>query len=330
MKERVLSVLIGIISIVCFGASVSPASVQTKKIEMAYSAISATHAALYFTKEAGIFEKHGLRVNLNYVASGSKVAQALLAGEFPIAFAGSAVVFANLAGGDIVYVGGVVNVPAFYLLVTPEIKRIEDLRGKILGVTRFGASTDFSLRYALRLWGIDPEKDIKILQMGGQPEILAGMKAGAIQGAPVTAPWELQGRKVGFTVLTDLSKSGLQYPMISIVSTRTFIKRDPDSVRAFLKAYAEGTHRFFKEKDLALKAIAKYTKTEDPEALESAYAYAKEFIEKIPRPPMKGVEIELQEIAKTQPEVKGRKTEEFVDAKIFDELERNGYFKTLQ
>ena len=328
MKSRVVLVTTSLIF--CLQFLAAPAQAQTKKIEMAYSAISATHATLWFTKEAGIFEKHGLTVNLQYVGSGVTVARALLAGEFPIAFAGSAVVFANLAGGDIVYVGGVVNIPAFYLLVTPEIKKIEDLRGKILGVTRFGASTDFSLRYALRLWGIDPEKDVKILQIGGQPEILAGMKSGAIQGAPVVAPFELQGRKAGLSVLTDLSKSGLQYPMISIVSTRAFIKKDPDTVRAFLKAYAEGTHRFFKEKDLALKVIAKYTKTEDPEALESAYAYAREFIEKIPRPPMKGVEIELQEIAKKQPEVRGRKAEEFVDARIFAELEKSGYFKSLQ
>ena len=308
----------------------APAGAQVKQIEMAYSAISATQATLYFTKEAGIFEKHGLSVNLNYVASGSRVAQALVAGEFPIAFAGSAVVFANLAGGDVVYVGGVVNVPAFYLMVTPEIKKIEDLRGKALGVTRYGASTDFALRHALPLWGLDPDKDVKILQMGGQPEILAGMKAGAIQGAPVTAPNELLGRKVGFTVLTDLSKSGLQYPMISIVSTRSFIKKEPETVRAFLKAYAEGTHRFAREKELALKVIAKYTKTEDPEALESAFAYALTFVEKIPRPPFKGVEIELQEIAKKRPEAKGRKAEEFIEARIFDELEKSGYFKSLQ
>ena len=327
MKPRVV---MAVVLILCLELLVAPAGAQIKKIEMAYSAISASHATLYFTKEAGIFEKHGLSVNLNYVASGSRVAQALLAGEFPIAFAGSAVVFANLSGGDVVYVGGVINVPAFYLLVTPDIKKIEDLRGKAAGITRFGASTDFSLRYALRLWGLDPDKDVKILQMGGQPEILAGMKAGAIQAGVLSSPGELQGRKAGFPVLTDLSKSGLQYPMISIVSTRTSIRKDPDTVRAFLKAYAEGTHRFFKEKELALKAIAKYTKTEDPEALESAFVYAKEFIEKIPRPPLKGVEIELQEIAKTRPEVKGRKAEEFIDSRVFDEIEKSGYFKTLQ
>jgi ABC-type nitrate/sulfonate/bicarbonate transport system substrate-binding protein len=254
----------------------------------------------------------------------------MLAGEFPIAFAGGAVVYANLAGGDMVFIGGVVNVPAFYLLVTPDIKKLEDLRGKLLGVTRFGASSDFSLRHALRLWGIEPEKDVKILQIGGQPEIFAAMKTGAIHGAPVVAPFEVQGRKAGFTVLTDLSKSGLQYPMVSIVSTRAFIRKDPETVRAFLKAYAEGVQRFSKEKEQAIKVIAKYTKTEDPEALESAHAYARAFIEKIPRPPLKGIELELQEIAKKQPEAKGRKAEDFIDARFVEELEKSGFFKSLQ
>ena len=137
-------------------AAAGPAAAHTKKIEVAYSAISATQATLWFTKEAGVFERHGLDVHLNYVASGTKVVQAMLAGEFPLAFAGSAVVLAALVGGDVVFVGGTVNVPAFYLLVTPEIKKFEDLRGKVLGVTRFGASTDFALRAALRRWGLEP------------------------------------------------------------------------------------------------------------------------------------------------------------------------------
>ena len=307
-----------------------PAGAQTKKIEVAYSAISATQATLWFTKEAGVFEKHGLSVNLNYVASGTRVVQALLAGEFPIALAGTAVIPANLAGGDTVFIGGIVNVPAFYLLVSPEIKKIEDLRGKVLGVTRFGASTDRALRLALRQWGLEPDKDVTILQVGGQPELVAAMKGGAIQGGPLTAPAELRARKAGLTLLTDLSKSGLQYPLISIVSTRTFLKKDPDTVRNFLRAYTEGTHRFFREKALALKVIGKYTKTEDPELLESAYAYATQFVEKIPRPPYKGVEIELQEIARTQPGARGRKVEEFVDGRFFDELEASGFFKSLQ
>ena len=307
-----------------------PAGAQTKKIEVAYSAVSATQATLWFTKEAGVFEKHGLSANLNYVASGPRVAQALLAGEFTIATAGSAAILAALAGGSVVFVGGVVNVPAFYLLVRPEITRIEDLRGKVLGVTRFGASTDFALRAALRRWGLEPEKDVAILQVGGQPELLAAMRGGAIQGAPVTAPTDMRGRKAGFVVLTDLSQSGLAFPTIGIVSTRSILAKEPDVVRNFLRAYTEGTQRFFREKDLALRVIARYTQTQDPEVLEAAYAYATRFVERIPRPPVQGVQAVLEEIARARPEAKGRRAEEFVDARIFDELEASGFFKAYQ
>ncbi len=308
----------------------APAGAQTKKIAVAYSAISATQAALWFTKEAGVFARHGLDAHLTYVASGTKVLQAMLAGEFAIATAGNAAILAALAGGQVVFIGGVVNVPAFYLLVRPEIKRIEDLRGKVLGVTRFGASTDFALRAALRRWGLEPEKDVAILQLGGQPELLAAMLGGAIQGAPVTAPTDMRGRKAGFVVLTDLSKSGLAYPTIGLVSSRPFIARQPDVVRNFLQAYTEGTQRFFREKDLAMRVIAQYTRTQDPELLEAAYAYATQFVERIPRPPYQGVQAVLEEIGRTRPEARGRKAEEFVDARLFDDLEASGFFKSFQ
>ena len=307
-----------------------PAGAQTKTLGVAYSAISATQATLWFTKEAGVFERHGLDVHLTYVASGTKVIQAMLAGEFAIATAGNAAILAALAGGQVVFVGREVNVPAFYLLVRPEIKRIEDLRGKVLGVTRFGASTDFALRAALRRWGLEPEKDVTILQVGGQPELLAAMMGGAIQGAPVTAPTDMRGRKAGFVVLTDLSKSGLAYPTIGIVSTRSFLAREADVVRNFLKAYTEGTQRFFREKDLAMRVIAQYTRTQDPEVLEAAYAYATHFVERVPRPPYQGVQAVLQEIGRTRPEARGRKAEEFVDGRIFEELAASGFFRSLQ
>ena len=127
-----------------------------------------------------------------------------------------------------------------------------------------------------------------------------------------------------------IAYSGLQYPLIGIVSTRAFIRKDPETVRNFLRAYTEGTHRFFREKTLAMKVIGAYTKTEDPEILESAYAYATQFIAKIPRPPSAGVEHMLQEIARTRPEARGRRAEEFVDARLFDDLEARGFFKSFQ
>src|SRR5881628_2815324 len=123
---------------------------QTKRIAVVYSAISATQSGFYLAKDAKIFDKHGLYVDPVYVAGGSRVSQAVIAGEFAVALAGGNIVFADLAGGDIVTYGGVVNVPSFYLFVQPSIKGQENLRGKALGVTRYGASTDFTLRFLLK------------------------------------------------------------------------------------------------------------------------------------------------------------------------------------
>src|SRR5918994_6028863 len=131
---------------------------QSKRIPVAYSAVSATQSAFYLTKEAGYFEKHGLFVDPVYVASGTKVAQAMIAGEFPIALAGGTVVNANLAGGDIAIFGGVTNVPSFYVFVHSSIKRPEDLKGKTIGITTYGSSTDFSIRHLVRKVGMDPER----------------------------------------------------------------------------------------------------------------------------------------------------------------------------
>jgi len=306
-----------------------PLDAQTKRIAVAYSAISATQAAFYLAKDANIFEKDGLYVDPVYVAGGSRVSQAVIAGEFTVALAGGNIVFANLAGGDIVTFGGVVNVPSFYLYVQPSIKRQEDLRSKTLGITRYGASTDFTLRYLLKKWGLEPDRDVKVIQMGGQPEILAGMQAGVIHGGILSSPGDFKAKKAGFMMLANFAKTGLDYPTTSLVSTRSTIKADRETVKRFLLAYSEAVDRLFRDKELAMKVIGKWTRTQDRETLESSYEYATNFIERPPRLPYKAIETILAQAAETDPRARGRKADEFLDPTIYNELEKSGFFKTL-
>jgi ABC-type nitrate/sulfonate/bicarbonate transport system substrate-binding protein len=317
----------GLAVLLCFASS--PIYAQTKKIPVAYSAISATQAGFYLTTEMGIFDKNGLAVDPIYVAGGTRIAQALIAGEFPVALAGGAIVNANLAGGDIVAVGGVVNVPSFYVYVHPSVKKPEDLKGKALGITTYGSSTDFTLRYLLRKWGLEPDRDVKIIQSGGQPEILAAMQAGAIQGGNLSSPGDYKARKLGFTLLADFKNVGLDYPTVSLVSTRSYIKKDPTTVKRFIMAYSEGVHRLFADKELGIKILAKYTRTQEREVLESSYAYATNFIERTPRLPVKGFETVLEQTAATNPKAKQHKAEDFIDASFYNELEKSGFFKNL-
>jgi NitT/TauT family transport system substrate-binding protein len=296
---------------------------------VAYSAISATQSGFYLAKDAKFFEKHGLYVDPVYVAGGSRVSQAVIAGEFAVALAGGNIVFANLAGGDIVTVGGVVNVPSFYLYVQPSIKRQEDLRGKTLGITRYGASTDFTLRYLLKQWGLEPDRDVKVIQMGGQPEIFAGMQAGVIQGGILSSPGDFKAKKAGFALLANFAKVGLDYPTTSIVSTRSMIKKDRETVKRFLMAYSEAVDRLFRGKELTVKVIGKWTRTEDRETLESSYEYATNFIERPPRLPYKAIDMILSQTAETDARAKGRKAEEFMDPSIYNELDKSGFFSSL-
>lgn len=306
----------------------APAHSQTKRIPVAYSAVSASQSAFYLTKEAGYFEKHGLFVDPVYVASGSRVAQAMIAGEFPIALAGGTIVNANLAGGDIAIFGGAVNVPSFYIYVHPSIKRQEDLRGKAVGITTFGSSTDFSIRYLVRKLGMEPDRDVKILQMGGQPQIVAGMIANAVQAGVLSSPANYNAAKAGFHMLVDFKSVGLDYPTVSLVSTRSFIKKDPDTVRRFLMAYSDGVERLYNDKELAMKVMGKYTKTSDREALAAAYSFATTFVERPPRLPVKAVETILAQIGEKEPKAKAFKAEDFIDATFYNELEKSGYFKS--
>jgi NitT/TauT family transport system substrate-binding protein len=307
----------------------NPLHAQSKRIAVAYSAVSATQSAFYLAKDNNIFEKHGLHVDPVYVAGGSRVAQAIIAGEFAVALAGGNIVYANLAGGDIVTIGGVVNVPSFYLFVQPSIKGQEELKGKALGITRYGASTDFTLRYLLKKWGLEPDRDVKVIQMGGQPEILAGMQAGVIHGGILSSPGDFKAKKAGFVMIANFAKIGLDYPTTSLVSTRSTIKTDRETVKRFMMAYSEGVDRLFRDKELAMKVIGKWTRTQERETLESSYEYATNFIERPPRLPYKAIETILAQAAETDPKAKGRKAEEFIDSSIYNELEKSGYFKSL-
>ena len=302
---------------------------QTKRIAAGYSAISATQTGFYLAKEAKIFEKYGLYIDPVYLAGGSRMAQAIIAGEFSLALAGGNIVNVNLAGGDIVVVGGVVNVPSFYLYVQSSIKRQEDLKGKALGITRYGASTDVSLRAYLRKYGLEPDRDVKVLQMGGQPEILAGMQAGVIHGGILSSPGDFKARKVGYVMLANFAKEGMDYPTTSLVSTRTTIKKDRDSVKRFLMAYSEAVDRLFRDKELGMRVIGKWTRTEDRETLESSYEYATNFIERPPRLPYKAIENLIVTTALTDPKAKDRKPEEFMDPSVYNELEKSGFFQSL-
>jgi len=301
------------------------------KLKVAYPTTVGSMAVLWVTKEARLFEKQGLEVELIYVAGSSRVVQAMLAKDIPISeIAIPAVIQANLAGADLVMLAGPNHKPGQKVMVKPDIKRREDLKGKKIGITRFGTSDDFLLRYVLGQWNLQPERDVALIQMGGSQEILAGLASRGIDGGMLSSPLHLQAAKLGYSVLTDLSAIGVDYQGAGVVTTRSYMKEMPDTVRRYLRAYVEGLHRFKSDKNFALKVIAKYSRITDAEALDETYQhYAIKVMPKVPYPTIRGIQMVLDEIGSRTPKARNLAPESFLDVSYLRDLERTGFIKTL-
>src|SRR5918996_844795 len=220
------------------GAADKAITSPLQKIMVAYSSISGNNAPLWVTQEKGFFKKYGMDVQAILIESGTTSAQSLIAGDVTFAhMAGAAIMQSNLRGADTVMIAGVVNTLTFQLYTDKTISRPDQFKGKAVGVTRFGSSTDFAMRYALEKYGLDPNKDLTILQLGNVPALLSAMEAGKIQGAMLSAPTTIRAKKLGYPILADLQMLGLEYQHTSIATTRSLIKSKPDLVRNFMRAY---------------------------------------------------------------------------------------------
>lgn len=309
----------------------SLAHAQTIKLTVAYPTTVGSMGALWVTKDAGLFEKYGLDVTLIYIAGSSRIVQSMLAREVPVAeIAIPAVVQANLAGADLVMLAGPNHKPGQKLMVKPAIKRSEDIKGKKLGVTRFGTSDDFLLRYLLNQWRIQPDREVALLQMGGSPEILAGLASGGIDGGVLSSPLNLQAQKLGLNLLVDLSAIGVDYQGAGVVTTRSYMRDHAETMRSYLKAYMEGLARLKSDKGFSLKVLAKYSRITDREMLEETYRhYAVNVMPRVPYPTIKGIQLVLDEIASRNPKAREISPSNLIDIGFLNELDSSGFIKRL-
>jgi NitT/TauT family transport system substrate-binding protein len=215
-------------------------------------------------------------------------------------------------------------------MVKPEIKKPEDLKGKRIGITRFGTSDDFLLRYILAQWKIQPDRDVALLQMGGSPEILAGLGSRSIDAGMLSSPLHLRAAKLGFSLLADLSAIGVDYQGAGVVTTRTYARENPEIIRRYLRAYVEGLHRLKTDKNFSLKVIGKYTRISEADALEETYQhYAVKVMPTIPYPTTKGIQMVLDEIGTRDTRAKSLSPASLIDVNYLKELEQSGFIKKL-
>jgi NitT/TauT family transport system substrate-binding protein len=300
-----------------------------KKVQVGVPAISMGNIIIYFTKEAKIFEKYGLDVDPVAVAGSGIASKALISGSVLISpIATPTVMTAVLAGSDMVILAHTMPGVIQSLMVRPEIKRDEDLKGKTIGVTTFGSLTDFLVKYLARQKGLNPDKDFALLQIGTDSDRFVALQQGRIQGATLSHPNFIFAQRAGFHVLWDFFRD-VDYPWSEIATTRTQIKQDRDLVMRYMRAHIEGIARFKQEPELAKKVIKKMLRLDDDSlAQESWELFAKHRIA-APYPNIKGMKTSYEYVAATRPDVYKHKPEEFIDSSFVEELDKSGFIKKL-
>lgn len=320
MSFRGIRLVVLTLSMALFFANDQLAQAQTK-ITFAYSSIGSMATGVWMAKEIKAFEKYGIQADIIFISSGPIVIQSLIGGDIQGGSgASNAVVNAVLHGAPIVAVGATANRPYHRLWVQPEIKRLEDLRGKTLGVTRFGSITDNLTRIVLRRNGL--EEAVNVRQMGGTLEVAAAFYNRAIAGA-VTSDLRVNP-SVQPKLLLNLIDLGIPYSMNMIAVSRDYYRRNPETVEGMVKAYAEGVAAMNQQKELALKVIAKYAHMTDPKMIEDHYRDSVTYLDRIPRAEPEAVRTILDFMGK-----KGIPVETFQDNTIVDRLMREGFFDKL-
>ena len=305
------------------------AAAPKMQLRVAYSSISGSAIVPFIALDKGLFAKYDLDVELIYVA-GSQAMQSLLGGTTPIGIQGIEPVFrVNSKGSDTVMILGLVTKPPFSIIVRPEIKDYRELRGKAMGVSRYGSSTDLLLRLTLEKWGFKPEQDVHILQMGGVPPILHGMQSKKIAGGPLSLPTLARAKQEGFRELADLADLIPDYQVAGVVTRRAFIKQQPEVVRGFVKAIAEASHTFRNDTAFVRKVMRERLKVDDPVIAEETQKAYPRYMPEIPYPSRAGVAVIKAFMEKTEPALQKLSVDDQLDMTIVRELEQGGFFSGL-
>ena len=313
-------------------SQVAPVWSQEKleRMNVGYSAQAGAFAPIWITKEAGLFKKNGLDVNLIFIPGGPTAAASMLAGEVQaVAMAGPAVVTSNLAGTDLVMIAGMVNTFAFQIVTVKGIISAQQLKGKRVGVNRFGTAPDIAARFALRRMGIDPS-EVTILQLGEQSTRLMAMKAGQLDAAIVLPPITTLAQREGMHVLMDMSELGAEFQITGLASGQGFINKSRPSALKLMRAFVEGIHFYKTRKKESMGIIAKYMRTNDTEAVEATWDYfANKIVARKPYPTAQGIKALLDLAAKERPEAAKVPPERIMNSTLLKELDDSGFIDRL-
>ena len=309
------------------------AQAQPAKLKVGYSATSEVDLPAWVAKEAGIFEKNGLDVQLIYFTGGTTAVLALVSGEVPICqVAGPAIVNSALRGADIIMVAGGATSVDYWLMSRPEIKKAAQLKGGSVAISNFGAAADFVARYALDKLGLAPGKDVTIVQVGGTSDRLGAVLVGRVQATVLSPPANFIGQKKGLNILADVAKLGLAFQYTGVATSRKFAREQPDIVRRYVRSEVEAVHRIYTDKQTSVQALRKYFRGNvEPDLLEKTWELLTEraMFPKKQYPTIEGLKFILAPLVEKDGKAKAAKPEDFVDLSFIKELDQSGYIDNL-
>jgi ABC-type nitrate/sulfonate/bicarbonate transport system substrate-binding protein len=301
------------------------------RINFAYISPNAgSSSVLWIAKDAGIFKKHALDVNVIYIEGTPKALMSLFAGELQVvAGTGPAVASARVRGADASMIMGFEVYLPYYLIATPAIKTIEDLKGKVGANHSAATSADFAMRLGLRNIGLDPERDVNLRVVGATNLRMLMMQQGQAQFTVISTTEREEAEKLGFKILVDLASKKIPYPHAGVITSQKILKEKHDAMLRFGRASVEAIHYFKNNKPQSLAILKKYAKT-DLSTLDSAHAYLKNAIPDMPYPTLEGMKTILAEMGRTRPEVLRYDAATMVDTSIVKAIDEEGFLKKLK
>ncbi len=315
----------------CAGLQVTAHAQQAPltKVRMAYDGFSMTSAPLQYAVQQGVFKRFGLDITPTFIEGGSMLTQAIVGGSLDIAQNGyTPAAAAAVQGADIVIIGGIANTLPYQLLVKTTIKSAADLKGKSVGISRYGSSTDAAADFALKHLGLT-RNDVSILQLGGASTRMAAAIAGRVDGTFEQFPDSAELTRHGFHVLVDLNSVVRDYPNTSFVTSRAYLKKNPEIVKKFLMAMATAVHELKANPDIAIPLIQKFLSVKDVANVRAAYESYKNAYPAGLEISLSGIQAVLAEMSKKEPKAKAVQAEQLVDTTTLDALEREGFFAKL-
>lgn len=288
-------------------------------------------SVLWVANDAKIFQKHGIDATIIFISGSVRGIQSILAGEIAIGEGGGpGLASARLAGGDVVAVAGNVNVLPYYLVAQPNIKRHEDLRGKIGGTHIAGTTAEFALKVALKRLGMDPLKDVNLRVIGGAIERMVALQKGIVNFTVVTEAGKAMAERLGYPTVVDMVALKIPFPQNGIFTSNKLVRENPEFIRRYLRAYTEAIHYYKTHKEETIGVMRKYSRLDDRKILEEAWDWHAKFMPAAPYAPAEGYQLVLQDIAERNPKAAQANVKDYIDNRFIKEIEDSGFIKALK